>query len=114
MKDIKQTSIDRAVNILTALKCRFKVITTDGQEFGELLVQKPKRATRRPRGLVSDYFPVDNMQVGDVLTFKPDNKWFKTVEDTYKALSKHMWRKFGTGSCLIEAHADHIEVLRIK
>lgn len=114
MKDVKQISLERAINTLTALQCQFKVITTDGQEFGQLLVVTPPKIKRRPVGVTDKQLPIDDMQIGDVRIFKPDEKWFKNMEELRTSLSKHLWRKFGSGCAIVEAYEDHVEVLRIK
>lgn len=49
MKDIQKREFNRAIDLIKALGCTYKVITPDGEEFGELEVAEPKtRKTRAP------------------------------------------------------------------
>jgi hypothetical protein len=56
MKDIQKRELIRAIDLIKALGCAYKVITPDGVEFGDLRVIAPKtihRAARKhPYGMV--------------------------------------------------------------
>ena len=49
MKDIQKRELVRAIDLIKALGCTYKVITPDGEEFGELQVAAPKTGKRAPR-----------------------------------------------------------------
>ena len=77
MQDTQITDrmIERAVNILTATKCEFKVISPTGWEYGELSLSQPqvkkKRRTTKPKNdfvsLIKQHIP-DVGVVGEVYT----------------------------------------------
>jgi hypothetical protein len=49
MKDIQRRELIRAIDLIKALGCAYKVITPDGEEFGDLQVIDPSGTKRGPR-----------------------------------------------------------------
>lgn len=49
MKDIQKRELNRAIDLIKALGCAYKVITPDGKEFGDLHVKALKNAKRAAR-----------------------------------------------------------------
>jgi hypothetical protein len=70
---VQDRMIEKAINILTATGCEFKVISPTGWEYGELNVEdieeKPKRRIGKPRNdfvsLIKQHIP-DQGVVGEV------------------------------------------------
>ena len=49
MKDIQKRELTRAIDLIKALGCAYKVITPTGESFGDLQVIEPKTTKRGPR-----------------------------------------------------------------
>lgn len=68
--EIKRVVLERAINMLQALKAQYKIILNDGSEFGELeVVKSNRRPLRYPLGALRDYYSpfIKDMNVGDVV-----------------------------------------------
>ena len=70
MNPFEQTSFNRAINILKALKCQYAVILPDGTKHGELEVTVKKEEKDYEYGEITSYVEefVKELAVGGTLT----------------------------------------------
>ena len=113
-------TIAKAVELLKASGAKFKVISPNGEEFGELEVQPPKakKTFRFGHGeLANHYKPLlENLKVGEVATFiNPDPAKYD-IEDFRSSacswISKHWGLDAHTST--IDRDFDTLEILRVK
>ena len=113
-------TIAKAVELLKASGAKFKVISPNGEEFGELEVQPPKakKTFRFGHGeLASHYKPLlESLKVGEVATFiNPDPAKYD-IEDFRSSacswISKHWGLDAHTST--IDRDFDTLEILRVK
>jgi hypothetical protein len=110
--------LNKAVKILEAMKCEFKIISEFG-EFGKLEINKPAIRMRRKRGSIDQIFnpKLASMKLGDVVTldFEYFKKYdFETIADVGKAMGKYAHRIWGPGSIVYSSNKTTIEVLRVS
>lgn len=110
---IHNVALMRAINILNATKCQFKVIAPDGSQYGDLQIMQKKKTKRRSPGFVKHYFNVYNMKIGEVAAFKPDGEVMPNMHELKKVLSKHLYSLFGKGSAVFNEVDGTLEVMRI-
>ena len=85
MLDIQRKELARCIKFIEGVGCKFKIITSDGDEFGTLEVVRPKPPAGRgprnyPYGSISKWFRPQlnfNLAVGEVCVvdsgeFEPD------------------------------------------
>lgn len=119
---VKETVLNRAISMLTALKTEFVIKTSDGEyiKLGGLEIQEPKstKRTRRnpdvPHGTYTKYlaaYGLEQMQIGDVLVI-PDGGY--GVETIRGSLSSRACKLWGNGSATTAIVGDSIEVMRIS
>lgn len=114
---VQQLAIERAVNMLKGAGAQFKIITADGQHYGELEIAAPEQRKRkvytRPLGEMRDYFKpfVVGMIPGGYVEI-PAGKY--ELEDIRGPLSAWMHSKWGTGSAItsINREKNVVEVIR--
>ena len=119
MLDIQKVAIQNLITMLNKAGAQYKIILSDGTEFGELQVQAKKEMKRRssllPRGtLIKHYVPyVSNLQVGEV-TEIPVSGF--DAESVRSSLSSWIHQNWGgqAGSTMINRTTGNIEVLRLK
>ena len=110
---IQNVALMRAINILNATKCQFKVIAPDGSQYGDLQVVQKKKSKRRSPGFIKHYFNVYNMKVGEVAAFKPDGDVMPDMNELKKVLGKHIYNLFGKGSAVFNEVDGTLEVMRV-
>ena len=71
MKDIQLKELARCIKFIEATDCKYKIITPDGQEFGQLevMVKMTRRPLKYPFGSVAKHYKQQlnlNLPVGDV------------------------------------------------
>lgn len=110
---IHNVALMRAINILNATKCQFKVIAPDGSQYGDLQVVQKKKIKRRSPGFIKHYFNVYNMKVGEVASFKPDGDVIPDMYELKKVLGKHLYNLFGKGSTVYNEVDGTLEVMRV-
>lgn len=113
-------TIDRAIEMLKASGAKFKVISPNGDEFGELEVaqhvEKKKTFKFKHGFLLSIYLPhVENLKEGEVAQI-PVREEGVDVEDVRGAACAWMNTHWGNGSYTtgIDRTFNTVEVLRIK
>lgn len=121
-QSVQAIAVERAITILLATKCQFKIITPDGVEHGELKLAAPEPERKRnaylPRGELRNYYRpiVDAMAAGDVVCLHPGPKGF-SLEHLRGAVTAYLSAKWGAGSYIstITVGDDpHVEILRLK
>lgn len=116
MKEIQIKELRRAVNLIAALGCSFKIITPKGEEYGSLEV----KATKRRRSLQHEYgemvsfyrpqlrldAPIGEVQEIGIGNYAP--------EHLRKGLCSFLSKEWGAGTytTFINRSNNCIEVLR--
>lgn len=121
MKEIEKHTLNKAIAILSALKVQYKVITADGDEYGELEVVHKKARTVQRRvqvGTYRDLFTetLTKTPVGGVEQFSL--ALVKTIEGSdpelfRSALTAHASKLWGTGNYTSTITDTDVEILRI-
>lgn len=112
---VKQKALEQALKTLAALSCQYKVITPEGQEFGELEVQTQHKRTRtpkRPYGTFTKYLSplMEPMQAGDVIII-PSGE-FEPAE-LQSAVTSSACNRWGKGNYVSTVNGRAVELLRI-
>lgn len=111
---IKEKALQNALSVLDALKCGYKVITTDGQEYGELAVVMPKKRHRSkyPLGTYANYVRpfIDGLTVGDVSVIPLGEFDGKDLQSSVTIHAHHKWGKGSYKTCVTD---KAVEILRI-
>ena len=117
MKEIQKRELLRCVGLIKGLGCSFKIITPEGEEFGELEIKTsgagvtrgPRKypygtLTAHARGSVDLTAPVGSVQVIPCDQFD--------TESVRSAVCTLLTNKWGPKTYVTSGHADHIDVLR--
>ena len=112
-------TIAKAVELLKASGAKFKVISPNGDEFGELEVAAEKKKTFRfAHGeLANHYKPLlENLKVGEVATFKNPDPAKYDIEDFRSSACSWAGKEWGNGAhtSTIDRTFDTLEILRVK
>ena len=112
-------TIAKAVELLKASGAKFKVISPNGEEFGELEVAVEKKKTfRYAHGeLASFYKPLlENLQPGEVAMFKNPDPSKYDIEDFRSSACSWISKEWGNGAhtSTIDRRFDTLEILRVK
>lgn len=117
MKDIQKRELNRALDLIKALGCTYKVITPDGESFGELQVatrsKKRVRAIRKyPYGAVVAYSRAKldmNVAVG-VVQEVPCGEF--DAESLRSSVCNILTKTWGKDTYTTAAHHNKVEVMR--
>lgn len=119
MKEIQMKELQRMIKFITGAGCKFKIITPDGEEFGELEVKpvktRAKRNLERPYGeLINFYKPqIDfNAPVGSVQEINPGTYPAMRIQSGVCSLLHKEWGKDNYTTC-VNTKTNKVEVLRI-
>jgi hypothetical protein len=122
MLDIQKIAIENLVAMLDKAGAQYKIILSDGTEFGALEVQTKKVIKRSPsllpRGtLVNHYLPyIESLEVGDVACIPLPKSM--DAESMRSSLSSWIHNKWGasSGTTMVTKRNKQIEVqvLRLK
>lgn len=114
---VQQLAIERAVNMLKGAGAQFKIITSDGQEYGELHVAEPVQRKRkvytRPQGEMRDhYLPHVIGMVPGGYAEVPAGPY--SLEDVRGPLTAWIHAKWGPGSAITSVNREKnvVEVIR--
>ena len=112
-------TIAKAVELLKASGAQFKVISPNGEEFGELEVAPEKsKHFRFTRGELSSYYKplLENLKVGEVATFKNPDPTKYDIEDFRSSACSWISKEWGLGAhtSTIDRDFDTLEILRVK
>lgn len=119
MREIQVKTLHNAIRLLSVLPVKYKVVTENGEEFGELeVVKQAKRVPRNPHkkwGDIADYAKsfIGSMEVGEVV-FLPCADF--DPESLRSSASSWMSKTWGNGSYTTLLSKDHstVEVLRLN
>ena len=110
MEHMQSVAFKRAINVLTALKCQFAIITPEGEKFGELEVCKPKNTKKHKMGELKNYVEqfVASVEVGQNFTVPCGDYDMETIATS---VGNWFYKKYGAGSLNYQsdrqAHAIH-------
>jgi hypothetical protein len=121
-KSVTATALSRAIGLLTALKAEYIIKLPDldpiVQGDLQLMPAKPAKGKRRPptapHGAYTNYCReqgVDKMQVGDVLSFKPDGFDAQRVRGVASSLGG---KTYGDGSVITAVINGVVEIMRVQ
>lgn len=114
---VQQLAIERAVNMLKGAGAQFKIITADGQHYGELEAVVPaprkRKVYTRPRGEMRDHFIkyIMGMVPGGYAEVPAGDY---SLEDVRGPLTSWACAKWGNGSVMTSINRDKnvVEVIR--
>jgi hypothetical protein len=116
MTGIKSSAVSRAVALLNAAGAKFKVITAEGEEFGELIVALPKvrtvtRNTQFEHGERTAYIRahLEGLKVGDT-TIVPWGPYGDGLGNCVPPTAQALW---GKRSYITETVDGGTEILRV-
>ena len=117
MKDIQKRELMRSVKLIQSLGCSYRIISPDGDSFGDLQVVEPKaKRTRGPRkyeyGALTKYVQdkLDlNAKIGDVQEVKCGDFEMERARSSACHLLTKAW---GKDSYVTVGHGDRFEVMR--
>jgi hypothetical protein len=119
MKDIQMKELQRMIKFISGAGCKFKIITPDGEEFGELEVKPMGSKTRgpleRPYGeLINFYKPQIKLDapVGSVQEISSGEYPPLRIQSGVCSLLHREWGKDNYTTC-INNKTKSIEILRI-
>ena len=117
MEDIQKRELIRSIKLIQSLGCSFRIITQDGESFGELEVVKTKppriRAERKyPYGSLTKHIQscVDlNAEIGAVQEIPCGEFDVETLRATACNILTKAW---GTDSYVTVARGNYFELMR--
>jgi hypothetical protein len=122
MKEVQQQALEKALRILDALQgsVKYKVITEQGDEYGELEVMPPKKKNRLPRVHYAAYTELYKnkmqvAQVGDVLQFSHSDIAAAggTPESMRSTITAYACGVWGKGNYTSTVTNDNVEIMRL-
>jgi len=122
MLDIQKIAIENLVAMLDKAGAQYKIILSDGTEFGALEVQTKKVIKRSPsllpRGtLINHYLPyVESLEVGDVACIPlPKNTDADSMRSSLSSWIHTTWGKQSATTMVLKSNKkSEIQVLRLK
>ena len=115
MENMQAVALKRAINALTALKCQFAIITPEGERYGELKVEAPKKTNRHRQGEMKNYVEpfLSSVQVGEAF-FVPCGDYSMNV--TARSVGNWFYKRFGAGSFnyRTDKYTNSVHGIRIK
>lgn len=116
MLEIQKKELLKALKLLAAFNCKYKVITPEGEEFGMLEVkpEKAKRPSRHPHGAIRDYLKeLVNLDLGlgevqeiEIAYFYPEE-----IRGGICSWLQDNWGKGTYTTCVVE---DRVQLMRTK
>ena len=115
MMEIQLRELNKMMTLMTAMNCQFKIITPDGQEFGDLEIATttPGRNLKYPYGTLSGFYrPLINLdaKIGEVQIIDPGQ--FE-AEEIRSSASSYLTKKWGKGNYTTSITKGMIEIMRI-
>ena len=115
--DVRAVALTRALQYLDSIGAKYKVIASDGSEYGELQVIEPRSSRaplRYPRGTIREYIrpQMGGMAIGDVIKIPADQFGLETVQGSATSFASQYW---GNGTVITRKDAilGVVEVLRV-
>ena len=117
MKDIQKRELIRSIKLIQSLGCSYRIITPDGDSFGELQIVEPKvrksRRTRKyPYGVLSEHVKKHvnlDIAIGEVQEIPCEDFDLEMLRASACAIFTWTW---GTDTYTTAGRGDRIEVLR--
>jgi hypothetical protein len=114
MEKVEFAALEKAMRLLDATGCKYRICTPGGSWFGDLNLAKPKRKFKYPKGEKVTYLRqhLDSIQVGDVVKV-PSDKY--DIGDLQKSISSYLSKTLGPKShtTAMNRDANCVEVLRV-
>lgn len=116
MPEVVRKTVEQAVRLLEATGSSYKVITSDGTQYGKLEVVQPKKRqinTEREYGAIRKYydrFVKYDANVGDVFEI-PVSKDFK-AEEIRSGVCAKLSTRWGKGTYTTAIVEDSVQILR--
>lgn len=111
---IKDKALIHALKTLDALQCRYKVITPEGDEHGELQIahENKRRNSLYPQGARSSYLrPImEPLKVGDAIVIPAGEFEASILQHSVCAIAHKLW---GASSYRTTLNDQSIELFRI-
>lgn len=111
MSSIKLIAVERAVVLLKASGCAYKVICEDGTEYGDLSVMPIKVATTRKRVHSFHHLysvQLDAMKPGDTQVWENEH-----AESLRSSISAAACTRWGSGNSITRVSGKQVELLRV-
>ena len=114
---IQQQTLDRAIKMLSAAGCEFRIRDADGNMFGELKEQdvKRQREQKRPYGQLVNYYKpmIENMKAYDVKSISANGFEAEELRGAVAAWCTKHWGLKSYTTC-INSDMNTVELLRIE
>lgn len=114
MEKVEFLALEKAMRLLDAIGCKYRICSPGGNYFGDLNLKQTKRKLKYPKGEKVKYLRqyLDNMKIGDVVKV-PCDKY--DLGELQKNVSSHLSKTLGPKShtTAINRDANCIEVLRV-
>lgn len=112
MKEIQMKELQRIIKFLDGAGCQYKIVTDDGQEFGDLQAAKQKTQRQFPYGAFRSYIDaridlsaeVGSVHVVDCGEYPPDR--------IQSAICSRLSEKWGSGNYTTYRNGNTVEILR--
>jgi hypothetical protein len=114
MKDIQRKELHRVLAFVESLRCTYKIITDDGEEFGTLVVApvKTKRPLTYAYGEISNWYrPYIDLNAGvGVVQEIPFGKF--PPETIRSGLCSWLTKEWGKDTYITAITDTHVELMR--
>jgi hypothetical protein len=119
MREIENRVLNRALQMLDAIKCEYAVVDADGNQHGELQIkpkkaEKPKRPLKYEWGSLTNHVRplVQNMKIGEVVVVPIAPFDLASVQGLIGSCCFKLWGKGNHTACLTKDRLA-IEVLKL-
>lgn len=114
MKEIQLKELARCIKFIEAVGCQYKIVTDDGQEFGNLETKpvRTRRPTKYPYGTLSNHIRQHlklDVEVGNVQEVPVDEYDPAILRSGVCAILTKTW---GLDTYITNKKETHIEILR--
>lgn len=117
MKDIQKRELLRSITLIQSLGCSYRILSPDGDSFGDLQVVEPKTKHTRgpskyPYGVLTTHIKKHvslEIGVGTVQEIPCGNFDLEILRAAACSIFTRAW---GTDSYVTAGHGDRIEVMR--
>jgi hypothetical protein len=114
MEKVEFAAVEKAMRLLDATGCQYRICTPDGKWFGDLKIERKKRNYKYPKGEKVAFLRqhLNSIAIGKVIKV-PCDKY--DLSDLQKSISSHLSKTLGLKShtTTINRDAQCIEVLRV-
>lgn len=114
MEKVEFAALEKAMRLLDATGCKYRICTPGGNLFGDLKLERSKRKFKYPKGEKVTYLRqhLEKIQVGNVVKV-PSDKY--DIADLQKSISSYLSKTLGPKShtTALNRDANCVEVLRV-